>query len=841
MTDNEIQLDTNEPIKEEHISDISLKHFKKDAKTNVSRKNIKKTLDYSLNAKYGIEDEEIRDAILSVHGLDKKRFDFVNSIENLINKQIADESIDQNANKNEKTIEGIMQEAFNPIRKLIGYDLLYRTLKTLYGKPEAKRLSGEMYDMSLAINDSTKLTLPYCFSINASQLVLEGRPFGQLHSKPPKRISSYISALCETIHQMSNHLAGAIAVSTFFLDIAHLLIYKENINLDQIKNDIVLRKYVENEYQQFVYSVNHLSRASNESPFTNLSIFDKEKLKGLISEDNFAWYFPNDLKIEQEKHNEYIINYIYELQNIFLDLFDLGDPCADGRPIRFPVVTVNISKKKTKLGYKVEDEAFLDNICNRDIFRYNVFASETNKFASCCLAFDTPVEIYTGYFIERNTIEKIYDKYQNKTVLIKANGEYRKGKPIRLNKRTMYKITLEDGRFLTVTDNHRNYTYKGVKETTDLTTSDYLECVQNDNPKLKKKKNHYYIKIDSVKKIKYTNDYVYCFEMEDQNQPFFELPNGIITGNCRLINDSDLMDLGSQVNSFGAGSSVSLGSHRVVTINFNRLALENKSIDKFFKHLDMRIEDTAKILKAHMELIKLLTSKHLQMFIDNGWIRLDRLFSTFGINGLYECVENLKKYKDFEEYSKLDFTGEILVFLNKKVAEYSKKYGIKGNIEFIPAEATGKRLAYVDSLIFGQNKVPQKLYSNQFLPLWENATLWERLEIDGKYNKLITGGGIVHAQIGEKVTPTQAKSIIKHSIKCGCEHFALNSVYSECVDGHNEFGNYDVCPKCGKEIKEKYTRVVGFFTPVSSWNDVRREWEFPNRKFVDLSKIKNEE
>lgn len=171
MTDNEIQIDNNEPIKEEHISDISLKHFKKDAKTNVSRKNIQKTLDYSLKAKYNIDDEEIRNAILSVHGLDKKRFDFVNSIENLINKQIADESIDQNANKNEKTIEGIMQEAFNPVRKLIGYDLLYRTLKTLYGKPEAKRLSGEMYDMSLAINDSTKLTLPYSYYGNTPIIV----------------------------------------------------------------------------------------------------------------------------------------------------------------------------------------------------------------------------------------------------------------------------------------------------------------------------------------------------------------------------------------------------------------------------------------------------------------------------------------------------------------------------------------------------------------------------------------------------------------------------------------------------------------------------------------------
>ena len=34
-----------------------------------------------------------------------------------------------------------------------------------------------------------------------------------------------------------------------------------------------------------------------------------------------------------------------------------------------------------------------------------------------------------------------------------------------------------------------------------------------------------------------------------------------------------------------------------------------------------------------------------------------------------------------------------------------------------------------------------------------------------------------------------------------------------------------------KCIKEKYTRVVGFLTPVGHWNKTRRETDFPNRQF----------
>ena len=60
----------------------------------------------------------------------------------------------------------------------------------------------------------------------------------------------------------------------------------------------------------------------------------------------------------------------------------------------------------------------------------------------------------------------------------------------------------------------------------------------------------------------------------------------------------------------------------------------------------------------------------------------------------------------------------------------------------------------------------------------------------------------------------------------------LNPIYTLCENGHCTFGNVDTCPECGGKVKEKYTRVVGFFTPVSSWNIVRREWEFPRRNFT---------
>jgi ribonucleoside-triphosphate reductase len=207
------------------------------------------------------------------------------------------------------------------------------------------------------------------------------------------------------------------------------------------------------------------------------------------------------------------------------------------------------------------------------------------------------------------------------------------------------------------------------------------------------------------------------------------------------------------------------------------------------------------------------------------------MFSTFGVLGIYEAsIGLIKKYK-----LKSDITKDILVYFNEKVLEHSKKYLITGNIEQIPGESFAIRLAKADKLIYGEDKIPYVLYANQFVPLWEkNTTLWEKMKMDGSYNKLITGGGIVHCTIGEKVTSKQAEKIIRFSMNSGCEHFALNAIYNECENKHVSMGSFDICPICSGQIKEKLTRVVGFFTPVSSWQKERRDWEFPKRHIHDL-------
>ena len=658
---------------------------------NSSLSRIRNTLNYSLKKKYGIEDPQITEQFMKIHGLDKQRFEFISNFEHLIENGIATDSVDSNSNKGSVSTAGLLVETALPINKLIGYRYLYRKMNELYGKKRAKFLSGEMYDESIAIADSTALLRPYCFSINAQKLVLEGRPWGAAPSLPPHRVGSYIAALCETIHQLSNHLAGAIAVGSFFFDIAHLILNKEKRTLGDVKNDPVYRKYIENSLQSFVHSVNHLSRNSTESPFSNISIFDRPKIKGMI-EQYFDWYFDYDdvnPRVKEECPDEsgwleYVMNIVLEVQEIYMEVMDRGDVLHDGRQFTFPVSTVNISKKKINDGsYEIEDPEFLDNFCKKhDVVRYNIYTAVGEKIASC----------------------------------------------------------------------------------------------------------------------------------------------------CRLVNDLELFSMGGQVNSFG-GTGLSLGSHRVATINLRRIAPECNSFDDYLSRLKNRMDSAADILIAHRALLKDLVKKGVEPFVENGWLDLDKMFSTFGIMGYYEAVEDLKKR--FGEG--MDYLKEILVFINDYARELTKERKNIFNIEQVPGESMCARLADADRYLFGKELVPEEIYANQFLPnTIPGHTLWEKMEVEGKYGDLLTGGGICHFNVGEKITGNQAKTIIKYAVKVGCEHFAINTVYSICENEHWTLGEVDKCPQCGKDIIDHATRVVGFLTRTSDWSKKKKLYDFDKRTYGDL-------
>ncbi len=861
--------------------------FEYSSKTGRVTKNVTNSLKKSLVEVYGISPfdvDKVAHKILKVHGMAPANFDVVKNVEQMMSAQFKQDTtagkVDENSNKGEKSIKQIFADAQGSFQKLTGYDYLYRMMKQLYGTTEAKRLSGELYSYALSLSDSTQILSVYCYAADFSNLVMFGRPWGLIHSAPAKRVDSYVQQVLETVHEMSNHLAGAIAISTLFFDMAHLIMYKEGINsaltcvtLDEVQNDTVTRKCLENIFQTIIHSVNHTSRNGAESPFTNVSIFDRTKIRAIM--DTIPHLFQDNDDFAGEVKNAHVIELVHELQNIYMDIFEKGNQLKDNRPVTFPVSTLNLTKREIMaldengevqtyvsdkkdadgnfinlpLGtgkFEVVDVDYLDEISQRDMYRYNVNVSAGNRVAMCC--FDGAQEVLiknSADDIERVTFKDLADRGESELSVYRGDDKWREATLVisPIAGRRMYTIKLADNDTMTVTGDHLFpvMTTDGTvdKRADQISSADYIKCdytTFSENTDVIKliSGGINYIKVMAIDLVEeYAEDTVYCFGMKDDRDPYFTLPSGIVTHNCRFSNNYDLMrEQAATVNSFG-GEGISIGSHRVNTINLKRVALEATSLGDFRVRLDGRVRDAVKVLKAHKELIKFTADKGLQKFISNGWIKIDNLFSTIGIIATAEMKDTLRVKFSHQIGVGEDWVLIALDTIESSVEKYSREFGVFGNIEEIPGESMAAKLPIIDKLLFGDDLVPEVLYSNQFVPLWKDATIYERMEADGKYQQRLTGGGIAHFQVDTILTPVQNKNLVMDAVEVGCEHFAANPVTNECSAGHNTVGSFatDKCPipGCGCEIVARMTRVVGFQTEVNNWNETRRNWEAPKR------------
>jgi len=313
---------------------------------------------------------------------------------------------------------------------------------------------------------------------------------------------------------------------------------------------------------------------------------------------------------------------------------------------------------------------------------------------------------------------------------------------------------------------------------------------------------------------------------------FFVSDSNKLASCCRVINN-----LNVHMSVFGEGG-VNIGSLRIVTLNLARMGYyaskeenKEKAIEVFFEHLDAQLDKAYYMLLAHREfIIKQMKRGACPYFSKElGYMFLERFFLTFGINGLYEGLYEMGY--DMLKEDGLELSRRIL----KHITDYANskcdvKEKILFNVEQVPGESLAIKHAKKDRLV---NDMKYEIYANQFVPLWSDISLEERIKIDGDLAKYMSGGCITHVNLADRMqSPKQMEAVVKYAIKNHCEHFAINYSYNSCTQGHITIsGNTSTCPICSEPIVDHITRIVGYFTSVSAWSPGRRE-EFKRRRFL---------
>lgn len=316
---------------------------------------------------------------------------------------------------------------------------------------------------------------------------------------------------------------------------------------------------------------------------------------------------------------------------------------------------------------------------------------------------------------------------------------------------------------------------------------------------------------------------------------FINIFNGktsVLSSCCRLRSDKK----NEYFNSFGAGSS-KIGSLGVVTINLPRIAYKYKNGEiNFTDELNQLVEIASKINHVKRKLIQESIDNGYHPLYTLGFINLERQYSTVGITGFNECIEILGN--DIINDDGVECGLKIIDVINKKNDEFAKQYHTPHNCEQVPAEAASIKIAVKDKIMKYNNDY--EMYSNQFIPLTTSADVLDRIKLQGIFDKHFTGGAICHINVETEISDeSKIVDLIKICAKKGVVYWAINYTLQECENGHMTVGKNNICPICGKNIINEYSRVVGFLTNVKNWNKTRREIDYPNRQWYNENSSNN--
>ena len=324
---------------------------------------------------------------------------------------------------------------------------------------------------------------------------------------------------------------------------------------------------------------------------------------------------------------------------------------------------------------------------------------------------------------------------------------------------------------------------------------------------------------------------------------FYAGSTSTLSSCCRLRSEADH----EYFNTFGAGGT-KIGSLSVTTINLPRIAYESKidiedgvvaltnvaeeEKELFLQRLERKVEMCAEVNAIKRHIIKTRIKNGNLPLYTLGFMDLKKQYSTCGLNGINEAVEILGY--DILTKEGQDLVQKILETVNSVNKIQERRFGYPHNCEQTPSENSAIKLAQADKILGYNDKY--EFYSNQFIPLTVQTDLLNRILLQGKFDHLMTGGAIMHINVAEQIDNVEdLMKLITASVEQGVIYQAVNYVINVCEDGHVSVGrNSTTCPVCGKPIKDRLTRVVGFLTQVKNWHMKRREHDFPERKFYDI-------
>lgn len=306
----------------------------------------------ALSDKYG-EDFEL------LNGFHESQLNFSDFIDGFIDKNVADVTIDANANASNKDIRSLLNEKGKSHDKLFAFNKIFYEIKKRYNLKTAREWLETEYNGGFYLHDASTTTyLPYCYAYDLTRLATEGLFFlKNYNNQAPKHLTTFMDDVIEYISYMSNRSSGAVGIPNVLIWTYYF--WKKDCESGHIIKDPDY--YIRQCFQKFIYRLNQPFMRIDQTAFVNVSIFDRNYIESLFGGVQFP---DGSFAIDD-------IEGLIEHQKVFMEVVS---QIRSENMFTFPVLTYSLLKRDD-----ITPEEAAEMIRTKD---YNVFVDK--EFARWC-------------------------------------------------------------------------------------------------------------------------------------------------------------------------------------------------------------------------------------------------------------------------------------------------------------------------------------------------------------------------------------------------------------------------------------------------------------------------
>ena len=311
----------------------------------------------------------------------RERIDYMNKYSQSGSNAATASETDGNSNVTIKNVANLEGEVYKTTNRIIQRQRMKEKLNSMF--PDvAKQYEKDINHHIIYIHDeaSSPVLKNYCMAVSLYPLMLEG--VGNIDGvtpTPPNDLESFSGQLTNLIFTLSSQCKGAVAVGSYFIALNYYTIMEfgdkwyDKLDLcatsPYIKIQRTIRDRIYKAFSQFVWGINQpAGNRSYQSPFTNISYFDKTYFEAMFGE----FYYPNGTKPEWKA--------VDTLQRLFMKWFNKLRTKAI---VAFPVETFAMVHD----GKDIIDKEYKD-LCaemyteGHSFFTY--ISDSADSLASCC-------------------------------------------------------------------------------------------------------------------------------------------------------------------------------------------------------------------------------------------------------------------------------------------------------------------------------------------------------------------------------------------------------------------------------------------------------------------------